>query len=252
MNIYDLTGKVAVVTGARRGIGMAIAQRLAASGAATVVTDVDLNACEQVTAALRAAGRECLAVRMDITSEDDVRAAMENVRARLGRIDILVNNAGIYIAQEIDAMKTEDIDREIAVNLRGALLCIKHVLPGMRANRYGKIVNIASIAGLVGFPESTVYSATKGGLVTMTKELALNLGRYHINVNAIAPGVIETPMSAGLLQDEAAKQQILQKVPYGRIGTPADIANGAAFLASDDSEYITGAVLVIDGGWLSS
>jgi NAD(P)-dependent dehydrogenase (short-subunit alcohol dehydrogenase family) len=225
---------------------------MAASGAATVVTDVDLNACEQVSAALRTAGRECLAVKMDITSEDDVRAAMETVRARLGRIDILVNNAGIYMAQEIDAMKTEDIDREIAVNLRGALLCIKHVLPGMRARRYGKIVNIASIAGLVGFPESTVYSATKGGLVTMTKELALNLGRYHINVNAITPGVIETPMSAGLLQDEAAKQQILQKVPYGRIGTPADIANGAAFLASDDSEYITGAVLVIDGGWLSS
>ncbi len=251
MNIYDLTGKIAIVTGARQGIGRAIALRLAGSGTKAVVSDLDEAACEAVVAEIRAAGGEGLAMRLDVSAEEDIREAMAEVRQRYGRLDILVNNAGIYIQQEIEAMATEDIDRVISVNLRGAILCAKYALPEMKRNNYGKIVSIASIAGFVGFPSSALHSATKGALVAVTRDLALNYAKYRINVNAIAPGIVETPMTAGLLQDEAEKGALLRNIPYGRIGSTADIANGVAFLVSDDSEYITGQTLVIDGGWIS-
>jgi len=252
MNVYDLKGKIAVVTGARQGLGRAIALRLAASGARTVVTDLDKEACEKVVAEIRAAGGEGAALRLDVREENEIREALEEVKKRFNRIDILVNNAGIYIQQEIETMATEDIDRVISVNLRGAILCTKYVLPGMKRNNYGKIVNIASIAGFVGFPASALHSATKGALVAVTRDLALNYAKYRINVNAIAPGVIETPMTADILQDEAEKSLLLRNIPYGRIGRPEDIANGVVFLLSDDSEYITGQTLVIDGGWISA
>lgn len=252
MITYDFKGKTAVVTGARRGIGRAIALKLAAAGARTAVTDIDLEACESVAKSIRDAGGEGIALHMDISSEQEVAAAVDEVQQRYGRLDILVNNAGIYLAGELNTMDSAAIDRTIAVNLRGAILCIKHAMPGMMQRNYGKIVTVSSIAGIVGYPQSTVYSATKGGLVALTKELALNLGRYRINVNAVAPGVIETAMSGDVLNNASMKAAILEKVPYGRIGKPEDIANGVAFLASDDSDYITGEVLVIDGGWLAS
>ncbi len=252
MNIYDLRGKTGIVTGARRGIGRAIALRLAASGAATIVSDLDLKECEEVAREIGEAGGEGYALRLDVSREEDIRAAMTEMRERFQRIDILVNNAGIYIQQEIEMMATEDIDRVISVNLRGAILCTKYALPEMKRNSYGKIVNIASIAGLVGFPSSALHSATKGALVAVTRDLALNYAKYHINVNAIAPGIVETPMTAELLQDEVEKRALLRNIPYGRIGTTADITNGVAFLVSDDSEYITGQTLVIDGGWISA
>jgi len=252
MNVYDLKGKTAVVTGARQGLGRAIALRLAASGARTVVTDLDKEACEKVVEEIRSAGGEGAALRLDVRVENEIREAMEEVKKRFNRIDLLVNNAGIYIQQEIETMATEDIDRVISVNLRGAILCTKYVLPEMKRNNYGKIVNIASIAGFVGFPASALHSATKGALVAVTRDLALNYAKYRINVNAIAPGVIETPMTADILQDEAEKTLLLRNIPYGRIGRPEDIANGVVFLLSDDSEYITGQTLVIDGGWISA
>jgi NAD(P)-dependent dehydrogenase (short-subunit alcohol dehydrogenase family) len=252
MNVYDLKGKTAIVTGARQGLGRAIALRLAASGARTVVTDLDKEACEKVVAEIRSAGGEAASLRLDVREENEIREAMEEVKKGFGRIDILVNNAGIYIQQEIETMATEDIDRVISVNLRGAILCIKHVLPEMKRNYYGKIVSIASIAGFVGFPASALHSATKGALVAVTRDLALNYAKYRINVNAIAPGVIETPMTADILRDEAEKNLLLENIPYGRIGRPEDIANGVVFLVSDDSEYITGQTLVIDGGWISA
>ncbi|HEX9023057.1 MAG TPA: glucose 1-dehydrogenase [Geobacteraceae bacterium] len=252
MNIYDLKGKTAIVTGARQGIGRAIALRLAASGAVTVVSDLDPGGCEKVAAEIRAAGGAGHCLRLDVSSEQDIRAAMAEMKERFRRIDILVNNAGIYIQQEIEAMATEDIDRVISVNLRGAILCAKYALPEMKKNRYGKIVNIASIAGFVGFPASALHSATKGALVAVTRDLALNYAKYRINVNAIAPGIVETPMTAGLLQNSAEKRALLRHIPFGRIGTTADITNGVAFLVSDDSEYITGHTLVIDGGWISA
>jgi len=250
MNIYDLAGKTAIVTGARQGIGRAIALRLAASGAKTVVTDLDRDGCETVLKEIRYAGGDGDALRLDVSVEQEIQAVMAEVISRFGRIDILVNNAGIYIQKEIETMATEDIDRVISVNLRGALLCAKYALPGMKRNHYGKIVSIASIAGFVGFPSSALHSATKGALVAVTRDLALNYAKYRINVNAIAPGIIETPMTAELLKDKAERTALLGNIPYGRVGNTADIANGVAFLVSDESEYITGQTLVIDGGWI--
>jgi NAD(P)-dependent dehydrogenase (short-subunit alcohol dehydrogenase family) len=250
MNIYDLAGKTAIVTGARQGIGRAIALRLAASGAKTVVTDLDRDGCETVLKEIRYAGGDGDALRLDVSVEQEIQAVMAEVISRFGRIDILVNNAGIYIQKEIETMATEDIDRVISVNLRGALLCAKYALPGMKRNHYGKIVSIASIAGFVGFPSSALHSATKGALVAVTRDLALNYAKYRINVNAIAPGIIETPMTAELLKDKAERTALLGNIPYGRLGNTADIANGVAFLVSDESEFITGQTLVIDGGWI--
>jgi NAD(P)-dependent dehydrogenase (short-subunit alcohol dehydrogenase family) len=252
MNSYDLLGKTAIVTGARQGIGRAIAIRLAESGARTVVTDLDLEGCETVLREIRYKGGNADALKLDVRSEDEIKEVVAEVIKRFGRIDILVNNAGIYVQKEIEAMATGDIDRVISVNLRGALLCAKYVLPGMKKNSYGKIVNIASIAGFVGFPASALHSATKGALVAVTRDLALNYAKYRINVNAIAPGIIETPMTEELLKNRDEKSAILKNIPYGRVGSTSDIANGVAFLASDDSEYITGQTLVIDGGWISA
>jgi NAD(P)-dependent dehydrogenase (short-subunit alcohol dehydrogenase family) len=252
MNRYDLSGKTAIVTGARQGIGRAIALRLAISGARTVVTDLDREGCEQVLKEIRYAGGNADALRLDVSEEDEIRDVIAEVTARFGRIDILVNNAGIYVQKEIESMATGDIDRVISVNLRGTLLCAKYVLPGMKKNNYGKIVSIASIAGFVGFPSSAMHSATKGALVAVTRDLALNYAKYRINVNAIAPGIIETPMTEEMLKNREEKKAILKNIPYGRVGSTADIANGVAFLVSDDSEYITGQTLVIDGGWITA
>jgi NAD(P)-dependent dehydrogenase (short-subunit alcohol dehydrogenase family) len=148
-------------------------------------------------------------------------------------------------------MDTSKIDKELAINLRGVILCSKNVIPIMKERKYGKIVNIASIAGIVGFDLSSVYCATKGAIVNMTRELAMELGKHKINVNAVAPGVIATDMTKDMVENEEIKASLLEKIPYGRIGKPRDIANAVAFLASDEAEYITGHTLVVDGGWIS-
>jgi len=172
-------------------------------------------------------------------------------KEKFGRIDILANNAGIFIQEELDKMETSKIDKVLDINLKGLILCTKYVLPEMKANNYGKIINIASIAGFVGFDLSSVYCATKGAIITMTKELALELGKNKINVNAVAPGVIATDMTKDMLANEKIKSVLLSKIPYGRIGKPEDIASAVAFLSSDESEYITGQTLAVDGGWLT-
>jgi len=251
MNTYDLKGKVAIVTGAMRGIGKGIALLLARNGAKVMVTDIDKAGCEQVVKEIEKAGGVGMAFKLDVTNEKEIQDVMKSVHSQFGRIDILVNNAGIFIQEELDGMDTAKIDRELGVNLRGTLLCTKNVLPIMKQQHYGKIVNLASIAGFVGFELASVYSATKGAIVNLTRELALELGKYGINVNAVAPGVIETPMTDGLLGDKNVAAALLSKIPYGRTGKPEDIANGVGFLASDDSNYITGHTLVIDGGWLT-
>lgn len=251
MNKYDLTDKVAIVTGARRGIGKAVALKLAGNGAKVVVTDLDKEDCENVVKEIEGLGGEGLALKLDVTKEEEISEVIKKVKEKFGRIDILVNNAGIFIQEELDKMDTSKIDKILAVNLRGLILCTKYVLPEMKKNNYGKIINIASIAGFVGFESSSVYCATKGAVVNLTRELAAELAKYKINVNAVAPGVIETAMTKHLLEDENVKTALLRNIPYGRIGKPEDIANAVAFLASDEAEYITGHTIVVDGGWLT-
>jgi len=248
----DLKNKVAIVTGARRGIGKAIALNLAKNGAKVVVTDIDQNDCEEVVKEIEGLGEEGLALKLDVANEEEIKKVIQLTKKKFGRIDILVNNAGIFIQEELENMDTSKIDKLLSVDLRGVILCIKNVIPEMKKQKYGKIVNIASIAGFVGFDLSSIYCAAKGGVVNITRELALDLGKYKINVNAVAPGVIDTDMTKDLLADENIKTALLSKIPYGRIGEPDDIANAVAFLASNESEYITGHTMVVDGGWLTS
>jgi len=253
MNKYDLTGKIAMVTGARRGIGKAIALRLARDGAKVMVTDINKEDCELVVKEIERLGAESLALKLDVTDEQEIKEVVKAVKEEFRRIDILVNNAGIHIPHELDGMDTSKIDQILAVNLRGVILCTKYVLPTMKTQNYGKVINIASIASFVGHNLGfSIYCATKGAIVSLTKELAMELGKCKINVNAVAPGLIETAMTKGGLADEKIKAARLAKIPYGRIGQPEDIANAVAFLASDESEYITGHTLIVDGGWLSA
>ncbi len=248
----DLKNKVAIITGARRGIGKAIVLKLAENGAKVVVTDIDQDECEQVVKEVEKLGGQGLALKLDVTDEENIKKVIQLTKEKFGRIDILVNNAGIFVQEELDKMDTSEIDKILSIDLRGVILCIKNIIPEMKEQKYGKIVNIASIAGFVGFELSSVYCAAKGGIVNMTRELALDLGKYQINVNAVAPGVIETDMTKDLLADENIKTALLSKIPYARVGQPDDIAKAVTFLASDESEYITGHTIVVDGGWLTS
>lgn len=246
-----LEGKVAIVTGARRGIGRAIALKLAKEGASVVVTDLSKDDCEAVVKEIKGLGSNGLAMKLDVTNEKDVKRVVESTKKKFGRIDILVNNAGIFIQEDLEKMDSSTINKIIDVNLKGAVSFIKQVIPIMKKQRYGKIINIASIAGFVSFEKSSIYCATKGAMVNMTRELAVELGKYRINVNGVAPGVIETKMTEGLLKDKKTKSELLKNIPYGRTGKPEDIANAVAFLASDESEYITGETIVVDGGWIA-
>ncbi len=252
MNKYDLTGKTAMVTGARRGIGKAIALRLAQDGAKVAVTDINKEECETVVKEIEGLGAVGLALKLDVIEESEIKETIKAVKDKFGRIDILVNNAGINIPHELDGMDTANIDQILAVDLRGVILCTKYLIPIMKAQHYGKIVNIASISSFVTYnPIFSIYCAAKGGIVSFTKEQATELGKHQINVNAIAPGAIETALTKSWIADEKIRAARLTKIPYGRIGQPVDIANAVAFLVSDESEYITGHTLVVDGGWLA-
>ncbi len=246
-----LKDKTAIVTGARRGIGKAIALKLAKEGAKVAVTDISKEDCQKVVEEIENLGGQGLALELDVTKEDEIEKVIQETKEKFGRIDVLVNNAGIFIQKNLEDMETSEINKLLDINLRGAIQCIKHVLPEMKNQKYGKIVNIASIAGIVGFNLSSTYCASKGALVNLTRELALDLGPYNINVNAVAPGVIETEMTEGMLSDEKTKEGLLSNIPYGRVGRPEDIASAVSFLADDESEYVTGQILAVDGGWLT-
>ncbi len=249
--MLNLKDKVAIVTGARRGIGEAIALKLAEQGAKVIVTDISKEDCQKVVEKIETSGGEGLALKLDVTKEDEIKSVVEETKEKFGKIDILVNNAGIFIQNNLEEMETSEINKMLDINLRGSIMCIKNVLPGMKEQKYGKIINIASIAGFVGFDLSSIYCASKGALVNLTRELALDLGSYKINVNGVAPGVIATEMTKDMLSDEKVKSALLQNIPYNRIGKPEDIASAVVFLVSDESEYITGQTLVVDGGWLT-
>lgn len=245
--MFNLDGKVAIVTGAAQGIGKEIALLLARSGARTVIIDVS-DKIFDVMKEIEAFGQDSLAIKCDVSNGEEVKNAVKEVIGRFGRIDILVNNAGIYPFKQFTEMTEQDWDKVLNVNLKGVFHFTRFVLPKMMEQRKGKIINIASVAGsVVGFPNLAHYSASKAGIVGFTKALALEVAQYNINVNAISPGPILTPGTKALGKE--TYEQIRKSIPLGRWGKPEDVANLVLFLASDESDFITGQNIVIDGGY---
>jgi len=252
--LFDLTNKVAIVTGARRGIGKGIALMLARAGAKVVVSDIDENECQKVVEEIKKIGSDGLAIKCDVTNRKEVEEMVKKTIEKFGKVDILVNNAGIAPFKPFLEMTEEEWDRVLAVNLKGYYLCAQAVAKEMIKKGWGRIINIASVAmGQVGigFPNLTHYCASKGGIVALTETLALELTPKGINVNVVSPGVIATEMAKPVIEDEKTKQAILARIPKGRVGQPEDIAAAVVFLASEEADYISGATLVVDGGWLA-
>jgi D-sorbitol dehydrogenase (acceptor) len=253
-----LAGKVALITGGARGIGRAIAAAYVAEGARVAVADRLAAEAEETAAAL---GSSAMAVGMDVTDVASIAAGVAAVEGAWGGIDILVNNAGVFNMASIDRITVEDYRRQYDVNVGGTIFAVQAVVPGMKRRGGGVIVNFASQAGRRGEPNITIYCSTKAAVISVTQSLALELAKDNIRVNAIAPGVIDTPMwdvvDALFAQYEGKapgqkKREVGLAVPLGRMGVPEDIAGPAVFLASDDARYVTAQTLNVDGGnWMS-
>ena len=249
-----LSGKTAIVTGARRGMGRAISLALAREGANVVVSDISQEDCQKVVDEIEQLGRKGLPVKCDVSSGTDVEAMVRKTVAEFGGVDILVNNAGIISYKPFLELTEEDWDRTLNVNLKGQFLCARAAAKEMVKNKRGRIINIASISSGgcgIAFPLIAHYTASKGGVVALTEALALELTSHGINVNAICPGAIDTDMAKGA-KESGQLEQVLARVPKGRLGKPEEIANLVVFLASEESEYISGDAIVIDGGWLTT
>jgi NAD(P)-dependent dehydrogenase (short-subunit alcohol dehydrogenase family) len=241
----DTRNQVVVITGAGQGIGAAIAQRFADQGARLALVDVNAEHLRQLTTSLEGSGCEILPITTDVANKEQVLQLVEQVVKAFGRIDVLVNNAGIIRDNLISNISEQDWDQVLDVNLKGAFLCCQAVFPMLKSQRSGKIVNIVSRAWLGSIGQAN-YTASKGGLVSLTRSLALEFARFQINVNAVAPGLIDTPMTQGMPTE--GRERLIRMQPTGKMGKVEDIAAAVAFLASVDAEFITGQVLHVDGG----
>jgi glucose 1-dehydrogenase len=242
---------VAIVTGGGRGIGEAISNRLAREGAKLVVAEVDLQNSKKVVSVLEKSGCDALAVNVDVSKGGDVKRMVEETLARFGGIDILVNNAGVNRRAPFLDISEEDWDWVQGINLKGTFLCSQRVAREMvKTGKRGKIVNISSIFAEIADPDQTTYSISKAGVYRLTRNMAFELARYGINVNAIGPGPIQTEMTRHLVEDPEKYRALLKSIPLGRLGQPIDIANAVCFLVGPESDFITGHLLVVDGGKL--
>jgi NAD(P)-dependent dehydrogenase (short-subunit alcohol dehydrogenase family) len=245
--------KVAIITGGAVGLGKAAALLLAKEGAKVVVTDIDEVGGENVAVEIRNAGGEAIFIKHDVTNEGDWHEVVRRTLAQFGRLDVLVNNAGVLLNKKIEDTSLEEWRRLMSINLDGVFIGTKCAIGAMRKSGGGSIINISSAAGIVGTIDASAYSASKGGVRLFTKAAALECSKaghdYNIRVNSIHPGVIETPMMRDRLKDETLRKIREDWHPIGRIGEPDDIAYGVLYLASDESKFVTGAELIIDGGW---
>jgi 3-oxoacyl-[acyl-carrier protein] reductase len=242
----NLSGKVAIVTGSGQGIGREIALKLAEQGANIVVSDINAATAGEVAAEIKAKNQRSIAITTDITIQEDVTGLVNQTISNLGRIDILVNNAGITRDTLLMRMSSDEWDQVLTTNLKGAFLCTQAVVRTMLKQRWGRIVNIASVVGLIGNAGQANYAAAKAGLIGLTKSTAREVASRGVTVNAIAPGFIETEMTKVL--SDNAKQEFLRQIPLGFAGSPIDVANAVVFLASEEARYITGHILNVDGG----
>jgi len=244
----SLAGHVALVTGASQGIGQACALRLAESGAAVAVAARNREKLSQLVDVIAAAGGKAAAFPMDVADEEQIKSGCKAAIAQFGKIDILVNNAGITRDQLVMRMKRSDWDAVLNTNLTSAFLCVQQTVGSMLKQRWGRIINITSIFGQTGQAGQSNYASSKAGLIGLTMAIAREVASRNITCNAVAPGFIETAMTAGFSED--LKQDALKMIPLGRVGTPDDVARAVCFLASDDASYITGHVLNVNGGML--
>lgn len=246
-----LEGKVAIVTGSNRGIGKGIAIAFAKEGCKVVVSNYKKdNEGEEAVNEIKKLGSDAIFVKADVSKGNDMNGLVKKAVEKFGKLDIMVNNAGILVSGSVKELTEKDWDRQMSVNLKGAFFGTKYAVEQMvKRGKGGRIINISSIAGLVGFPGISAYCASKGGVTQLTKEVALDCAKDGITVNAINPGIIVTEMTKGMLEDKATRKNFLENTPVGRVGTPEDIGNAAVFLALDESSFITGHNLVVDGGW---
>lgn len=253
--MFELNNKVALVTGARRGMGKADAIALARQGAKVVVTDINLDECQKVVDEIRSFGQEALAFKMDVADKNEIDEVFTKTVEKFGKLDILVNNAGIYFPKIALEMTEEEWDKMIDINLKGQFLCSQRAAKEMAKNKWGRIINIASVAsGQVGkgIFGGSHYTASKGGIIAMSESLAIEFAPLGINVNTIAPGAIDTPMIQDVKMPKEEVEAFLAQIPLKRFGTPEEIAAMVVFLASEESSYITGATFYVDGGWLAT
>jgi len=241
-----LKDKVALITGGARGIGQAIAMTFAKEGANIVVADVNLELAGRTSADIEALGRKAMSLEMDVTDYTEVEEGVNKILDKFGKVDILVNNAGITKDNLLLRMSQAEWDAVINVNLKGTFNCIKAVSRPMVKQRSGRIISIASIIGLMGNWGQANYAASKAGIIALTKTVAKELASRNINANAVAPGFIQTDMTAKLPEDVKAK--MMEAIPMAKLGRPQDVANVCLFLASEESSYITGQTIIVDGG----
>jgi NAD(P)-dependent dehydrogenase (short-subunit alcohol dehydrogenase family) len=249
LDLFNLSGKVGMVTGGSRGIGKTLALALADAGADVIVTDVLAHQGEEVVQEIKKKKKNSLFIKVDLSQKREIEKIVSEIMKHFGRIDILINNAAINIFSPAEEFSLEDWNKVLSVNLTAVFLCAQAVGKVMIEQKRGKIINIASVGGMTGtYRKAIAYDSSKAGVINLTRSLAVEWGKYHINVNAIAPGMIETDLTRKRLEDKEFYDYFMKRVPLGKIGQPDDLVGPVLFLSSEASDWMTGQTIVLDGG----